>query len=90
MVLKEKSPSLGHQDLWLPDGFKFIPVFKGQPVCGFTSNVFVELPGRLEGNKRNALLSWCGPHSPSSGCGDLLGLRAGPDSPALLPKALRL
>lgn len=58
--------------------FESAPVFEGQPLRGFTSDVFVALPGSSGGeNKRDELVSWCGPRSP------LLGEQAAlPGSPA--------
>lgn len=58
--------------------FESAPVFEGQPLRGFTSDVFVALPGSSGGeNKRDELVSRCGPRSP------LLGEQAAlPGSPA--------
>lgn len=48
--------------------FESALVFEGQPLRGFTSDVFVALPGSSGGeNKRDELVSWCGPRSPLLG-----------------------
>ncbi|CAI9170032.1 unnamed protein product [Rangifer tarandus platyrhynchus] len=52
VVLKGPCPSLGrHRLSWSLDCFQFTSVFEGQPVCSFTSSVFVEPPGSLEGGE---------------------------------------
>lgn len=45
MARKEKSRSLRQCGLHPPASFDFVSVFKGQPLCGFTSDVSVEPPG---------------------------------------------
>ena len=51
-VLKGTCPSLGgHHLSWSPDCFQFTSASEGQPVCSFTSSVFVEPPGSLGGGE---------------------------------------